>query len=257
MKFLSTVALVTLSSLALAVDEFDFAVANVQILADKSVQKEIGLTEGQRSRLNSYADVMNKKTQDKVSEYQKAKKQPDMEFQKFGQETFETFRSNCLNVLSASQLKRLRELTIQAAGPRALMDKVVAKRCGLVEPDYSKFINIIVDGDRKIAKIKGEISQKIQAKYKNSKPKDAAAQKKLYEQIQKDTAAESKKRDAEVIKILKDQDAKIKTVITKAYLTKLTEVAGKPFKPAGANPSTAPKSSAKPTAPTKDTKKKG
>jgi hypothetical protein len=156
MKWMASLVFIAASALALAADNFDYEVANVQLLSDKAVQKEVGITEAQRTKLQQYADALNKANNEK-----------DAELQKFGLYTSVTFRKNCLETLTAAQLKRLREITIQAAGPRALMNRTVASTCGLTDPSYGQFMKAINEGDKKVEKIKSEVSEIVWQKLKN------------------------------------------------------------------------------------------
>jgi len=236
MKWLASLVFIAASTLALAADKFDFDVANVQILIDKAVQKEVGITEAQRTKLNKFADALNKANNDKAAEYQKAKKPVDAEFQKFGMSTFVTFRKNCLETLTPVQLKRLREITIQAAGPRALMDRTVAAKCGLTDPTYGQFMKAINEGDIKVAKIKSEVSKIMEQKYsKTPQPKTQKEGEALQKKIQADTAAEMKKREPQLKKVLAENDASLKKYVKQEYLDKLKALMGKPFNP-NANP---------------------
>jgi thymidylate synthase len=231
MKWIGSLALFAIGSMALAADKFDFEVANVQVLTDRAVQKEMGISEKQRNTLNDYAAVMTKATNEKIAEYQKAKKQPDDAFQKFGMSQFVEFRKKCLGVLSAPQLKRLREITIQGAGVRALLDKTVAARCGIVDPTYTNFVKAVQEGDRKVAKIKGEVGQIIQKKYGANKPKDQKEADALQTKINKDLTAEMKKRDPEMRKVIQENSATLNKYVKKEHFEKLKALMGKPFNP--------------------------
>jgi hypothetical protein len=156
MKWMASLVFIATSALALAVDNFDYEVANVQLLSDKAVQKEVGITEAQRTKLQQYADALNKADNEK-----------NAELQEFGLSTSVNFRKNCLETLTAAQLKRLREITIQVAGPRALMNRTVASKCGLTDPSYGQFMKVINEGDKKVAKIKSEVSEIVWQKLKN------------------------------------------------------------------------------------------
>lgn len=231
MKWIGSLALLTAASWTLAADAFDFEVANVQILTDRAVQKDMGISDKQRNTLNDYASAMTKATNEKIAEYQKANKQPDAAFQKFGMDQFVAFRKKCLSVLSAAQLKRLREITIQSAGVRALLDKTVATKCGLVDPTYTSFYKAVQDGDRKVGKIKAEVGEVIKKKYGASKPKDQKESDALQAKINKDLSAEMKKRDPEMKKVILENEANIKKYVKKEHFDKLKALMGKVFVP--------------------------
>lgn len=230
-RLVSVTSLLVVASAAMARDEFDLKVANIEILRDRAVQDELGITEGQRKTLNKHADKFSAANKTKIDEYTKAKKQPDAAFQKFTAAQYVTLRSSVLASLSDGQLKRLRELTIQAAGPRAILDKTVATKIGLTDKEYNTIRTSIADSDQRIAKIKMEVGQKIQPKYKDKKPKTKEEADKLNKQIQADLNTEMKKREKELQALIKASDAKVKTVVKQTHLDKLKALAGKPYQP--------------------------
>jgi hypothetical protein len=221
----------SIAGAAFAQDKFDFSVANIEILRDKGAQKDIGITEGQLKTLNGYADKFSKTTKAKSDEYQKAKKKPDAAWQKFFTGEYITLRTNVLKSLSPGQLKRLREITIQAAGPRAIMDKQVALKVGLTEADHKKIVAAIIEGDKKVAKIKQEIGAKVGPKYKDKKPKTKEEADKLQKQLNDDLGKEMSKRSNEINAIAKAQDGKVKAIVKEVHLKRLQDLMGKPFKP--------------------------
>jgi hypothetical protein len=234
-RLVSTVVLVSTAALSFARDEFDLKVSNIEILRDKAVQAELGITPGQLKGLNTYADTYTKANRVKVEEYQKAKKQADAAFQKFAMAQYVTLRSAVLQVLSDGQLKRLREITLQAAGPRAVLDKAVATKIGLSDADYNQVKNAIIDGDRKTGAIKNEVGQKIRLKYKDQKPpKTKEEADKLNKKLGDELNTEMKKRASEVQRIITASDNTVKKYITKTHLDKLKALMGKPFQPKAA-----------------------
>jgi hypothetical protein len=232
MRFLTTLIILCSSVLANAADDFDLKVSNIDVLRDKNVQTELGITEGQRKTMNVYADKYTAANKAKVNEYQKAKKQMDKAFADFGMQQYVSLRTSVLKVLSANQIKRLRELTLQAAGPRALLDKAVADKVGIPTADYKKFYAAIKEGDAKIAKIKGEVSKKIQDKYKGQKaPTNQKENDALRAKFNADLATEMKKHEAEMKEVLKTSETKTSAIISKKYLDALKVLMGKQFVP--------------------------
>lgn len=231
-RLVAVVSLLAATTAAFAKDEFDMKVANVEILRDRAIQDELGITEGQRKTLNTFADKFNAANNAKIAEYQKAKKQPDMAFQKFTYGQYVTMRAGVLGALSDGQLKRLREITIQAAGPRAILDKVIATKIGLSDKDYTFIRSTIVASDQKIAKIKQGVGEVIRKKYeKVAKPKTKEEAEKLNKKVQADIASEMKKHQGEIQALVKASDDKVKTVVKQTHLDKLKALIGKPFQP--------------------------
>jgi hypothetical protein len=232
MRAFTILTLVCAAVFANAADDFDLKVSNIDVLRDKNVQTELGITEGQRKTMNVFADKFTSENKAKVLEYQKAKKQPDKAFQDFGLKQYITLRTSVLKTLSPNQVKRLRELTLQAAGPRALLDKTVADKVGIPTAEYNKFRTAISEGDGKIAQIKKAVADKLEKKY--SSEKKPASQKEadaLRARFNKDLTAEMKKKEGEMSAVLKASEAKTGSIITKKYLDALAALMGKRFVP--------------------------
>ena len=230
MRAFTILTLICASVLAHAADDFDLKVANLEVLRDKNVQAELGVTAGQLKTINVYAEKFTGLNKAKVAEYQKANKKPDQAFVTYGRAQYIQLRTNVLKTLSPNQVKRLRELTLQAAGPRALLDKFVADKVGMPTKDYSTFCAAISEGDQKIAKIKADVSDKIRAKYKDQKqPKTQKEGDALQAKLNADLAAEMKKHEAEMKAVLQSSEAKTSKIVTKKYLETLKALMGKPF----------------------------
>ena len=230
MRVLTILTFICASVTAMAFDDFDFTVANIDVLRDKTVQKELNVTETQRNIMNGFVDKYTKAGQEKINEYQKAKKKPDQAYANYAQKQFVDLRTNVLKTLTPGQVKRLREITLQAVGPRALLDQTVSKKVGMSTDEYYKFRAAIAEGDQKIAKIKGQVAEQIRAKYKTQKPptskKESDA---LNAKINKDLEAEMKKHAVEMATIMSTSDKKTKAIVKPQYLTSLKALMGKPF----------------------------
>ena len=232
MRAFTILTIVCTAVFAHAADDFDLKVSNIDVLRDKNVQTELGITEGQRKTMNVYADRFTKANKEKVAEYQKAKKQPDQAFSDFGMKQYIALRTDVLKTLSPNQVKRLRELTLQAAGPRALLDKAVADKVGIPTAEYNKFRTAISEGDGKIAKIKKSVADKLEKKYSaEKKPKNQKEADALRARFNTDLAAEMKKKEGEMKAVLQASEAKTGAIITKKYLDALAALMGKRFNP--------------------------
>ena len=230
MRAFTILTLVCASVLAHGADDFDLKVANIDVLQDKNVQADMGITQGQRKTLNLYAEKLNATNKAKILEYQKANKKPDQAFVDYGRKQYIQLRTSVLKALSPNQIKRLRELTLRAAGPRALLDKAVADKVGMPTKDFSTFCAAIREGDQKIAKIKSDVSDKIRAKYKDQKqPKTQKEGDALQAKLNADLAAEMKKHESEMKTVLQTSEAKTSKIVTKKYLDTLVVLMGKPL----------------------------
>lgn len=243
MRIFTIVPMLCLAVFARAADSFDLEIADIALLQDKAVQTEVKVTPAQRNKMNAFAEEFNKKNNEKINEYQKAKKQVDGAFQSFMMKQQQEIRTEVLNTLTADQIKRLRELTLQALGPRALVFKPVAKKVGMSDAELQKLRAAITEGDQKIAKIKKQVSDKIRPKYANVKqPKTQKEAQELQANLNKDINAEMKKHDAEMKAIIATSEKKTAAIVKKTYLDKLKALMGKPFvRPGATPPKTAPK----------------
>lgn len=248
MRILVSLVMAGASLAAFAADDFDFKIANIDVLRDKNVQKDVGISDAQRAKMNTYASSYETTMKNKVAEYQKAKKTPDQAFATFGQTQMTSLRTNVLNVLSASQLTRLREITLQAAGPRALMDKIVATKCGMSATEYNSLISAIRTGDQKISTIKSQVAAKVREKYKNEKkPTNQKEMDALNARVNKDLNAEMKKHEAEMKQIITTSEQKTNSIVKQSYKDALKKLCGRPFTPpAQAKPGTGKPSGTKP-----------
>lgn len=232
MRAFTIFTFLVLAVTAHAADAFDLKVANIDVLQDKNVQAELGITAGQLKSMNVFAAQYSATNKTKIEEYQKAKKQIDQAFSDFHVKQYILLRNNVLKLLSPNQVKRLRELTLQAAGPRALLDKSVADKVGIPPTEYNSFCAAIREGDQKVAKIKKEVSDKIQVKYKGQKPpttkKESDA---LRLKVNTDISIEMRKHEAEMKTVLSASEAKTSKIITKKYLDALQVLMGKRFTP--------------------------
>ncbi len=235
MRVFTTLVLAGLSLTAFAQDPFDLKVADFRIIQDKNVQKEIGLTEGQRKTMNGFADANNAAAKAKVAEYQKAKKQPDAAFNKFMYDHAVELQGKVLKTLSPNQLKRVREITLQAIGPRALLVPAVATKVGMSNAELNALSKAIHDGDNQVAAIKSQVAAKIREKYKTQKqPKTKKEADDLNAKLNADLMAEMKKHEPEMQKIINTSQQKAAAIVKKPYQEKLIALCGKPFAPAGA-----------------------
>ncbi len=234
MKLLPSIAiaLVAASSFA-APDPFDQKVANFQLLTQKPIQTELKVTEAQRKKMNGYGQTFEKEGRALVESYQKAKKQVDADFQKKSFANLTKLRNSVLGVLSDAQLKRLREITIQAAGKVAILDVNVADKIGITKPQREAVGKMYAEAQQKLQGIQQEALKALEAKYKD-KEKTAKTDKDrqaLQAAFQRDLQAELKKREPRATALQKEYDAKMSKQISKAQWAKLDALKGKPFKP--------------------------
>lgn len=228
---LSVVALVVTATSFAAPDPFDQQVANFQLLQDKAIQKELGISEGQRNKMNSVAGKYQsamKALQDQAVKDKSGKPNPAL--QKKATESLIGLRNDVLKQLSDGQLKRLRELTLQLAGKRALLDPNVAKKVGLSSSQSKSLTESFKSGASKLQALQAEAYKALEPKWKDKKPKNNEEAKKFAEAFQKELAGELAKRKGRATALEQEFDKKMTSIVTPAQWKSLEALRGKPFK---------------------------
>ncbi len=193
---------ITVFTAALAgADNFDNQVASIVLLQDKAIQTELKITEAQRSKLNTYGTQFNNQQKAYMAEMEKKEKvkkgsaKPD-QAREFKMVT--DLKSKVLSCLSAPQIKRLREISLQAIGVTALGDNTIAAKVGLNATQKKSIQTLLTKGLADVDKIKMDADTKAKAgipKPTNQKEFDAA-QKKYQDRMKNlGPAAESKIED--------------------------------------------------------------
>jgi hypothetical protein len=233
-NFLLAVLLCLLPVLAIArqakMDPFDLHVASLRILERKDVQAELGVTTQQRATMDKYADEYNTKLNAYLAELKKEKKTvtlPD--------ETVVTMLGNLkqqvMAVLTSAQLKRLREISLQAFGLNGILDSTVAKKVGLSDTQIKRMRSLYEEGSKKANSIMTGAEKPVQQKYKGKPTTDQ--NKKAYES---DSKAAMQKVMPTVQKINDDTQAAMLKVFTAAQKQKYLSLQGKVFHSKAARP---------------------
>ena len=231
LRAIFAVPLLILGTVLASAQSFDFKVANFSLLQDKPIQKELHVTEAQRATMNKFAKAYAVTLNGLQKQAQKTGGRPDANTQKQAQGALVTLRKNVLGVLSASQLQRLRELTLQSAGRQALLDETVATKVGLTSAKHKELVKLFSTGAKQLSSLQKEAYDALAPKYKDKKPKNEAEGKRLQEEFQRDLGAELKKRSGRAKQIEQEFDAKLKSLVTKAQWNNLESLRGKPSKP--------------------------
>lgn len=192
-------------------DDFDRKIAGMPLLQDKKVQTELKITEVQRKKMNAHADAFNKKSQAYQKELEAQQKktgkpvQPDP---KRIDALMATLKANVLKELSAVQLRRLRELSLQAVGVTALGDDLVAARIGLTGAQKTQVRKVVKEGLDAANKLIGQADANARKGIKE--PKTEAEFKKAEATYNTRMEAEQKKIQPQLTKI---RDATIKKAL--------------------------------------------
>ncbi|MBX3111723.1 MAG: hypothetical protein KF857_06910 [Fimbriimonadaceae bacterium] len=166
---------------------FDYDIANFTILQDKQVQKDLGITEEVRAKLNKHAEWFNGELKvldaafKKVRESNPKAQPPNDKVVPLQKE----LKKRVFADLTAAQIVRLREITVQSAGDAAVLDPRVGKAIGLSDATTKALRDRFQANAKKaqtyqqeINKEGGELQQKylkpLIEKYGNTQPKDQA-----------------------------------------------------------------------------------
>jgi hypothetical protein len=169
-RFLPKLLLLILASflaVAAVADNFDEAIASVIVLQIKAVQMDIGVTVQQRASMNKFADAHRAK----LTEYYKQLESTHgkMDEQKI-ENMFWEMKRQVLSQLSSSQIKRLREISLQVMDFTALADKVVGQKIGLSASQQAKVQTIVKTAEDKANGLAGSAVDKATAGFKDKKP---------------------------------------------------------------------------------------
>lgn len=203
-------------------DAFDSHCANILLLQQAPVKKELGVTEGQRAQMNSFA-AWHQQELVKIDTDVRAKKisATDPKLRPRIDALFGQLKSKVLGVLTPKQLHRLAEVSLQNVGDAALCDPVVAKKIGMTEPQIKKMQSTYQEGAKKFASLEQTTAQAVLAPYQNRKPKDEAEAKKWNAEVQTKMEAASRQVKPKLDAVRASYKAKMQAILTakqkKAY----------------------------------------
>ena len=222
-------AATTCGAFAQQPDPFDLQVCNVLLLQAKEIQKEVGMTEAQRSRVQVFAEAFNKK-KDTFLKAEKARR--DKEGKNFQPNEaklrgmFSDFRGQVLNQLSAKQIKRLCQVTLQEVGMASMLDSNVAKKLNITEAQMQKLRAAYKDGITRSAQVSKAAVAPIDQEFRNKDPKDPKMRDLFNQRMQ----AAEKKTLPELEKIKLSKRAKFRSILTAGQLAQWTALQGPPVK---------------------------
>jgi hypothetical protein len=209
-------------------DPFDYHAANVRLLMSKPIQKELALTEAQRTKMNKHADYHKIRVQQFGEKLQKSGKDPnpvDPEFLAI----METLKKNVLAELNPKQLRRLRELSLQQVGLVAVLDDKVAAKLGINGSQLKQIRDLYTAGSNEARElVKKEVGAAL-AEFKNVKPKTDAEKKSVESKAQQKVAGVEKRLEPQVNKIRANTRDKMLAVLTTEQKTSFKALQGKPF----------------------------
>jgi hypothetical protein len=165
-------------------DPFDLHVSSLRILQNRAVQAELGVTVPQRAKMDKFADGYNSELNAYLAELKKQNKADEQLPDETMSMMLARLKENVMAVLTPPQLKRLREISLQAYGLNGLMDDTVATRVGLSKAQVTQMQAKYKDGSKQANDLMTTAIQPVNAQFKNAKPKDqqeANTLKKAYE----------------------------------------------------------------------------
>jgi hypothetical protein len=232
-RFVALLALVPLAAFAAPPpDEFYAHAADVALLQMKAVQTELGITEAQRAKMNVFADRHRAHLEALQKEYVAAKKDPRT-IQQDGRLLgyFMELKQNVIAQLSATQLKRLAEISLQHLGLASLTDDRVGAKVGLSKSQIVQMRSAYQKGGAKYAAAEKAAAQPVLDKYKSKSAKDKAASEALQKQFNADLekAMAGSKSKLEAIKA--ETQKNMKAVLTAKQTSTYEALLGKPFRP--------------------------
>jgi Spy/CpxP family protein refolding chaperone len=198
-------------------------VADIVILQLKPIQKEIGLTEDQRAKMNAAADEHRQELSEYQNELEKTKGKPQSaRLVKF----YDELKVKVLAQLSPSQIKRLGELSLQHAGVLALGDRVVADKIGMSAKQLKDVRADIVEDQKSIASTERDTAKPILEKYKGKKPRSDDEAQQLRQQIHNEVSAAVAPK---LRTIVSGDTIKMLGILTPAQRKKFESLQGKRF----------------------------
>lgn len=210
---------------------FDYDVCNIGLLQAREIQKDMGVSEAQRTKLNQYADWFNdqnQKFQKMAEKYAAKKKAPPALMNYEGMRLLREMKRRVMSVLTAKQVIRLREITLQQAGYLALMDENVGKKVGLSTEQIKKIRSRFESDSKAAAAAENKHMQPIANKYKDKNPeKLSEAEKKAFE---KDVQSAQEKIGPALEKIQDAWVTFIKATLSEKQMSTFENLQGPPFK---------------------------
>jgi hypothetical protein len=140
-----------------------------------------------------------------------------------------TLKKQVMGVLKPAQLKRLREVSLQAFGLNGLMDDAVGQKVGLSKDQLDRMRKTFEDGSTRANQMIAGALTPVNNQFKNAKPKTK-------DEKQKTTSAYLAKRDsalngvmAQVQKVRADTQNAILAIVTPEQKATYVALQGKPF----------------------------
>jgi hypothetical protein len=233
-SFLFSIALALTAVGVAQMDPFDYHCADVVLLQAKPVQVELTVNEAQRKKMNDAAETHRTRlttyeAQQKAAKVKDTRDQAQVKLKGY----FDELKRGVFGSLTATQLKRLRELTLQRAGLLALLDEKVATKIGLTGAPYTKFRTTFSDGAKQAQAIERTNLKPIFDKYepRMRAAKSDADRKSIEGQMRPELEAAGKKIAPQIQKLQADTQQRLVAMLTATQKSAWQALLGKPYKP--------------------------
>lgn len=227
MKRLTPLLVLAAGSFVHAADPFDVHCADIRVMQDRAVQTDMKITAAQREKMNRYATEFATKANAILKGYKKPPTGPDPKITALGNK----MKMQVISVLSPTQLRRLREISLQVVNALAVADPVVAKRVGVTAAQLATFQTTIKDGQQRALVIQRNALNPIVAKYRaKGKPKNEAEAKKLQAAFTGEMKAASRGIKPRIDALSKETSNKLRKVLTPKQIATFDALKGKPFR---------------------------
>lgn len=195
----------------------------VGLLQFEAVQKEVKLSESQKKKIDSHFASLKAQVDPIMKSNPKTEAQQEAARKKI-QAASETFHGKALGELSASQKKRLREVTLQSLGAVSFLIEEVAKELGLTAQQKSQVTAAHNAFRSQVAALQAKRRKEFEAVPKPKDSKDEKAVKAYVEKVQAlmtKRAAEDKKTIEASKKVAEGKMVAVLTVGQKATWAKM------------------------------------
>ncbi|ARU40589.1 hypothetical protein CCB80_05315 [Armatimonadetes bacterium Uphvl-Ar1] len=236
MKRILTIG-VMVASMGIAVAQsFESQISDLSLLQNKEVQNELGISEATRDKMNKFAEDFNRRANGAQEEFRKknpSAQQPSQglidQLAKFESD----LKKNIFGLLNQKQMKRLSELTLQAAGYPAMMNDIVAKKIGLNAAQLKKLRDEFQKMGTEVQRLQQGAMKPIYDKYGNEKPENEEAAKALQAKVEGEAQAAMAKIQPQLDKMRDGWLAVVKKTVKAIQMNRFEALQGKPFKPSG------------------------
>lgn len=217
-------------------DAFDFEMASVILLQDKGIQREVKITEAQRGQMNKFADQHRAKMEAYRTQLEKAQKdrtKPLPVDPAKMDSMFLDMKRGVLTSLSAVQLRRLREISLQQVGFMALTDPKVAKKVGLSSAEQTKLRSTYEAGMKEAESIAKSAQAQLDvqlADLRKRKPKDKKEEEALMKQAQTKAQALEKKLDPQIEQVRQKTRKQVLSMLSAKQKASWDGLLGKPYR---------------------------